>query len=171
MLFIATCRGVWSAIEQPVSSTLKWVPHFVHLRNLLLACDGELWKYCNFWMGLYGHENAKPSYCIGSSRWLMKLKNKMTRQKRAKFNSAAKKVVTRRKRADGTVAVTGTKHLTETQVYPEGFAKAVAKLHLQDTTRVSHPPGLTLEGILNAQLEATLHYNKTVVGSYVGCHK
>ena len=37
----------------------------------------------------------------------MKLKNKMTREKRAKFHSAAKKVVTRRKRADGTVAVWG----------------------------------------------------------------
>ncbi|CAE7606159.1 unnamed protein product, partial [Symbiodinium sp. KB8] len=171
ILFIATSRRVWSAIEQPVSSTLKWVPHFVHLRKLLLACDGELWKYCSFWMGLYGHDNAKPSYCIGSSRWIMKLKNRMTREKRVQFSGAAKKVVTRRKRADGSYFVfvyqlrTGTKNLTQT-VYPEGFARAVAKLHLQDTQRasyrqseldVSHPPGLTLEGILKAQLEATLH--------------
>ena len=37
----------------------------------------------------------------------MKLKNRMTREKRVQFSGAAKKVVTRRKRADGTVAVWG----------------------------------------------------------------
>ncbi|CAE7418622.1 unnamed protein product [Symbiodinium microadriaticum] len=145
ILYLITCRGVWSAIEQPVSSTLKFVPYFLHLRTLLLACNGEMWKYCSFWMGLYGHDNAKPSYCIGSSRWIMKLKNRMTRESRSKYQAAAKKVVVRKKRSDGTTAVwgaythieylsglgqsvyqlrTGTKHLTATQAYPEGFAKA-----------------------------------------------
>ncbi|CAE7680788.1 unnamed protein product [Symbiodinium necroappetens] len=153
VLFIITCRGVWSAIEQPASSTLKWVPYFLHLRKLLMECNGELWKQCSFWMGLYGHDNAKPSYCIGSSRWIMKLKNQMTRNKRRDFSAAAKKVVVRKKRADGTTTVTGTKKLTKTQEYPRAFAKAVATLHLEDTENVSHPPGLTLQGILNARLD------------------
>ncbi|OLQ05892.1 hypothetical protein AK812_SmicGene10848 [Symbiodinium microadriaticum] len=78
-------------------------------------------------------------------RWIMKLKNRMTRESRSKYQAAAKKVVVRKKRSDGTTAVwgaythieylsglgqsvyqlrTGTKHLTATQAYPEGFAKA-----------------------------------------------
>ena len=72
---------------------------------------------------------------------------------------------------------TGTKKLTKTQEYPRAFAKAVATLHLEDTenasvqqvksnrikgildynkrSEVSHPPGLTLQGILNARLESS----------------
>ena len=86
-------------------------------------------------------------------KWIPKIKNRMTREKRAAFHV---KVVTKKKRADGTTAVilvlyiyvcvatllhicshhleldwprTGNKLLKGTQVYPKAFARAIAALH------------------------------------------
>ena len=84
----------------------------------------------------------------------------MTKQQRADFKEAAAAVVVKKKRPDGTVAVPGTyklawvstwleqaamiwvalahsgrgceANLKKTQEYPRGFARAVARLHLQD---------------------------------------
>ena len=66
----------------------------------------------------------------------------------------------------------GTRHLRKTQEYPAAFAKAIAVLHLEDVKKVlqipnplittlyllvqaKDPPGLTLDGILNANLVAS----------------
>ena len=38
-LYLGTVRHVYSAIEQPVSSMLRWIPHFIHLRRLLDRCS------------------------------------------------------------------------------------------------------------------------------------
>ena len=95
LLYLATTRRVWSAIEQPASSVLKHIPFFTFLRDVLTRCDSG-WDICSLllvrpkyisnscclcyyshkpailpldpsWMGLYGGNNAKPSYLMGCS--------------------------------------------------------------------------------------------------------
>ena len=88
---------------------------------------------CNLqlsWMGLYGSKTPKPSYLMGVGytpqnrrcvhltacnhvckifrRWLRGVQNKMTKEKRAEFNT---KVVKKKIRANGTVAVSCTEDL------------------------------------------------------------
>ena len=93
LLYLATVRHVYSAIEQPISSMLKWVPYFVYLRRVLDRCEPSRdldWSHstlcqgpisqlefesssrsqeCMFvqlsWMGLYGARTPKPSYLMG----------------------------------------------------------------------------------------------------------
>ncbi|CAE7316647.1 unnamed protein product, partial [Symbiodinium pilosum] len=77
-------------------------------------------------------------------RWIYKLRNKMSKEKRAAFKEAAGKIVTRKR--------TGTRHLRKTQEYPVAFAKAIATLHLEDVEKAKDPPGLTLNGIQKANL-------------------
>ena len=49
LLFLATVRHVYSAIEQPISSTLKYIPYFDYLRKVLNLCTsaGAAWDYCS----------------------------------------------------------------------------------------------------------------------------
>ena len=95
LIFLAAVRAVWTAIEQPMTSSLRHIPYFSYLQVLLQLCGNHTWKYCSLclscqfefavvdvtvycmyvylcthqlsWLGLYGHSNAKPSYCIGSA--------------------------------------------------------------------------------------------------------
>ena len=88
-------------------------------------------------------------------RWIKGIRNRLTKEKRAQFKV---KVVKKKKRADGTTQVSGT-HMTgtsvlawsmglytsnavqlrtglpslrDTQVYPAGFGKAIAKLWVEN---------------------------------------
>ena len=87
-LYLGTVRHVYSAIEKPVSSMLKWIPHFTHLRRLLDRCStpSAEWEHSSLScpelycfsrscaiahayelsrMGLYGSRTPKPSYLMG----------------------------------------------------------------------------------------------------------
>ena len=46
LLYLATVRRVWSAIEQPASSVLKHIPLFTFLRDVLTRCDAG-WDLCS----------------------------------------------------------------------------------------------------------------------------
>ena len=52
LLFIATVRGVWSCVEQPLSSVYKNFPYLQHLNNLL-GCIGKLpqWQEVSLTLG------------------------------------------------------------------------------------------------------------------------
>ena len=48
LLYLATVRRVWSAIEQPASSVLKHIPLFTFLRDVLNGCTCDAgWDVCS----------------------------------------------------------------------------------------------------------------------------
>ena len=93
LIFLAAVRAVWTAIEQPMTSSLRHIPYFSYLQVLLQLCGNHTWKYCSLclscqfefavvdvtvycmyvylcthqlsWLGLYGHSNAKPAIASG----------------------------------------------------------------------------------------------------------
>ena len=108
------------------------------------------------------HASSHDQYLL-PRRWIHKLRNKMAKDRRKEFKAAADKVVKRKRRPDGSMAVWAPRFLTkivlnsppvlnlklpnlglepatcgETQEYPMAFAKAVATLHLDDVSKVLH---------------------------------
>ena len=53
LLFVATVRHVYSAIEQPMSSSLRYIPYFQYIRALLAAVKsaGAGWDHCSLQLG------------------------------------------------------------------------------------------------------------------------
>ena len=69
-MFLVTARHVYTAVEQPLSSKLKAMPHIRFLENVLNRIrpgkmDGD-WSYTMFWMGGFGGKTPKPSYLVAS---------------------------------------------------------------------------------------------------------
>ena len=131
LVFLCTVRHCCVAVEQPISSCLKYIPYFSFLHKVLLQCPlaASPWCHVSFWMGLYGARAPKPSYLMGSGflcshfsvlqlvaermvciagfacklrRWIQSIRNRMTKLKKKEFTHV---VVKKKRRPDGSIAV------------------------------------------------------------------
>ncbi|CAJ1425207.1 unnamed protein product [Effrenium voratum] len=68
LVVLATARGVFVALEQPASSTMKFFPDLVRTGKLIKKHLGaDYWDEQFFWMGTWGASTAKPSRLWGSA--------------------------------------------------------------------------------------------------------
>lgn len=129
LMLLTTLRSAFWETEQPGSSLFIWFPY---LRFLARLFKHEVpIRVERFWMAWFGSRTPKPSLVVGTSPWAGKLYRKLGKADKVKLGLTSEGVVTKKRKADGSLSVSGGPKLKQTQVYPDGFGHEVAKLHLK----------------------------------------
>eukprot|EP00435_Cladocopium_sp_Y103_P026133 s332_g6.t1 len=134
VLMLAACRYLYTLVEQPRSSLMPWFQLFVKLSQLLANLFGLAWRQTSMSMGSWGGYSPKPSLLFGTAPWSGGLYRKLTKAQREKLRKRLQKkglsLVKVYRDQRGRKRVQGTKALKSSQVYPRGYGKEVARLHL-----------------------------------------
>ena len=118
LMALASALGIHWLIEQPVSSTMAWLPRF---QSML---QNQKVYFTRTWLGAFrGGSTEKPTKLWGSQRWICNLAREI---QPGSFSD--KPVLATRDEFGG---VTGTKALKESQSWPVGFGESICSLHLE----------------------------------------
>lgn len=155
MMLVSAVRGTW-CLEQPGSSVLEFYPaflHFITYHYRFFRTTQSVWKV-KWWMGCYGGKSPKRQYGYSSSRAILRLDVGWKRVMKTRV-----KTVKHYTNKNGARKYVGTKHLRETERYPEPFGEAVARIH-QDLAHVGPsrlppiPQPLALEVLRNGSVSS-----------------
>ncbi|CAK9005890.1 Uncharacterized protein SCF082_LOCUS8786 [Durusdinium trenchii] len=124
LLLVASCRGCWWCLEQPISSCMEHLPCFQHLLRIL-----EVRKY-TMSMADYGGPTEKRTIIYSSSNAIDDLQHhKQPRRLRPKA------MVERYVDSSGVSRVKGGADLRASQAYPQGFGRALAAVRTSHLKR------------------------------------
>mmetsp|Transcript_37947 Transcript_37947/g.90762 ORF Transcript_37947/g.90762 Transcript_37947/m.90762 type:complete len:218 (+) Transcript_37947:2-655(+) len=140
---VALVRRCQWGCEQPSSSLLPYIGAVRFLMQInIFGLGFPPAHIVRFWMGHYGSSTMKRTMLFGNMTWLHQLAEAQTLDpaKRASWNSTG--VVTRKRRADGTVAVTGGPRLTSTESYPARFCRRIMHFHRCMSVDIGYVPSL-----------------------------
>lgn len=129
LLILTSCLGGVFILEQPGGSILEFYPTFrwvlARIVNIfgLQSVARTSWK-----MGTFGSPTLKPQYAYSNSPTIRKVPLYAPTTMHVKKNHTKVETARAYKNKSGKDCFTGTKHLKDTEIYPEHFACSISEL-------------------------------------------
>ncbi|CAK8993448.1 unnamed protein product [Durusdinium trenchii] len=131
LLLLATVRGVYTVLEQPGTSTMRYYPDLKAVAAAIQKhLGGKSWLTQYMWMGAWGAPTLKPTRVWGTPPWICNLYAKPSKSLRKKLLANSKRLkITFKKTKNGQTSVCGGPGLAATAAYPDGFGRRVFELY------------------------------------------
>jgi len=129
LLILTVALGGVFVLEQPGGSILEFYPTFRWALGRLIDIHGiDAVSRVHWSMGAFGGETAKPQYAYSNSPAIRKLYHFRPTANKVKKVHTKVETCRKYKNRDGKDCYVGTKHLKDTEIYPDYFASTISVL-------------------------------------------